>query len=361
MKVKIFGAGSIGNHLANASRRLGWDVAICDLDPEALNRTKNEIYPGRYGEWDENISLYHNNQVPHGGFDLIIIGTPPDTHLEIALAALKENPQAILIEKPVCGPNLKNADKLISLAKKQGVSLFVGYDHVVSTATSLACDLATQNIGNIITLDVEFREYWGGIFGAHPWLEGPWQTYLGFWEKGGGASGEHSHAINLWQHLAYQIGAGRVVEVQSMMDYVRDDRLDYDQLCLMNLKTENGLVGRCVQDVVTDPPRKWARIQGDNGYVDWRMTPGIDSVETKINGSNKSVKEITKTRPDDFIIELKHINNALINSASSPISLNFGLDTMLVVAATHLSNKSGKTVCINYDRGYSNESLSIIN
>ena len=37
-----------------------------------------------------------------------------------------------------------------------------------------------------------------------------------------------------------------------MMDYVSDDRLDYDQLCLMNLKTENGLVGRCVQDVITD-------------------------------------------------------------------------------------------------------------
>ena len=57
MNVKIFGAGSIGNHLAHASRKIGWDVSICDLDPEALKRTRNEIYPGRYGEWDDNISL----------------------------------------------------------------------------------------------------------------------------------------------------------------------------------------------------------------------------------------------------------------------------------------------------------------
>ena len=45
MNVKIFGAGSIGNHLAHASRKIGWDVSICDLDPEALKRTRNEIYP----------------------------------------------------------------------------------------------------------------------------------------------------------------------------------------------------------------------------------------------------------------------------------------------------------------------------
>ena len=44
-KVKICGAGSIGNHLANASRALGWSVDIVDVDPGALERTKNEIYP----------------------------------------------------------------------------------------------------------------------------------------------------------------------------------------------------------------------------------------------------------------------------------------------------------------------------
>ena len=45
MKVKIYGAGSIGNHLANASRQMGWSVDICDVDRSALKRTKNEIYP----------------------------------------------------------------------------------------------------------------------------------------------------------------------------------------------------------------------------------------------------------------------------------------------------------------------------
>ena len=45
MKVKIIGAGSIGNHLAQASRRMGWDVLVVDVDPKALGRMKNENFP----------------------------------------------------------------------------------------------------------------------------------------------------------------------------------------------------------------------------------------------------------------------------------------------------------------------------
>jgi pyruvate/2-oxoglutarate dehydrogenase complex dihydrolipoamide dehydrogenase (E3) component len=45
VKVKIFGAGSIGNHLANASRRLDWQVDVVDIDLAALKRMREEIYP----------------------------------------------------------------------------------------------------------------------------------------------------------------------------------------------------------------------------------------------------------------------------------------------------------------------------
>ena len=71
MKVKVIGTGSIGNHLANAARRLDWQVDMCDLDPLALERTKNEIYPSRYGVWDTHINLYGMEDVPKGGYDLI--------------------------------------------------------------------------------------------------------------------------------------------------------------------------------------------------------------------------------------------------------------------------------------------------
>lgn len=356
MKLKIHGAGSIGNHLSNAARALGWSVDLCDLDRNALERTRTQIYPTRYGKWDEEIRLFEAKDAPKGGYDLICIGTPPDSHIALARAAVGESPKAVLIEKPLCGPDLEGAQALFDEAQAAGVAVFCGYDHVVGQAARIAGEsLAAGGIGTPATIDVEFREYWGGIFAAHPWLAGPWDSYLGFWKRGGGASGEHSHAANLWQHFAHVVGAGRIVEVQATLDFVRDGRVDYDRLCPMTFRTENGLLGRCVQDVVTQPPRKWARIQGVNGFVEWQCghQPGVDLVVTGGSGRDLVERKVTKTRPEDFIEELKHIGAALAaDPGASPISLARGLDTMLVVAAAHQSSETGKRVKIDYNRGY---------
>jgi predicted dehydrogenase len=360
MKTKIIGAGSIGNHLSNAARSLGWPVALVDSDPEALRRTREEIYPARYKQWDDDIALYAPNTAPAGGFDLICIGTPPDSHIKLARAAVAEKPRAVLVEKPLSGPDLAGLQELADEARQNDVAVFVGYDHVVGRASRELADLLkTKAIGDVATLDVEFREFWGGIFAAHPWLAGPWDSYLGFWQRGGGASGEHSHAANLWQHFAHVAGAGRVVEVGASLDFVSDGKVDYDRLCLMSLRTESGLLGRCVQDVVTQPPRKWARVQGSAGHLEWwcGRESGVDVVTGK-TAEGDVERRITKTRPDDFIEELRHIEAALAGDpAVSPISLSRGLDTMMVVAAAHLSNKTGRRVTIDYSRGCRPEAL----
>lgn len=360
-KVKIFGAGSIGNHLSNASRSMGWQVDLCDVDPAALARTKNEIYPSRYGKWDEAITLLESKDAPKGGYDLIFVGTPPDSHIPLAIEAVKEKPKAVLVEKPFCTPDLKGAQELFDLAREYRVAVFTGYDHVVAKSSEKFGEVVRSGgLGQIETLDVEFREFWGGIFAAHPWLSGPSDTYLGFWRRGGGASGEHSHAANLWQHFAHVIGAGRVVEVSAMMDFISDGKVEYDKLCVLNLRTESGLIGRVVQDVVTSPPRKWARAQGRNGYLEWHCSyrPGMDAV---LRGDGKGQSEeflIEKTRPADFIQELQHIDASLrADAAASPISISRGLDTMLVVAAAHKSVQEKRAIAIDYSAGYCDAAL----
>jgi predicted dehydrogenase len=360
-KVKIFGAGSIGNHLSNASRLLGWSVDLCDIDAAALDRTKLSIYPQRYGIWDSAINLYENRFAPKGEYDLICIGTPPDSHLSLAIEAINELPKAILIEKPLCSPDLNNLQLLFDLANEKDVRLFVGYDHIVGEATRFLQSLKTSmDLGSVCSIDVEFREHWGGIFAAHPWLNGPEDSYLGYTNRGGGASGEHSHAINLWQHLSNEFGCGRVTEVQASLDYINHSKGIYDQICLMHFKTENGLIGRCVQDVITKPSKKNAHIQFANSSVDWicNAKPGLDLVNIKTNGEIES-KQFQKTRPDDFVLELKHINTAIKDKTlSSPISIERGLDTMLVIAAAHLSDKIKRTINIDYSKGYNLTALS---
>lgn len=358
--VKVLGAGSIGNHMSHAARALGWRVDLCDISQAALTRTRTEIYPGRYGAWDEDIGLFTTDEAPRGEHDLIVVGTPPDSHMDLAIAALAEGPKALLIEKPLCGPGLERAQELFEAGRDSGVRVFVGYDHVVGEAAETVAAIAASGaLGPIETMDVEFREHWGGIFAAHPWLDGPGDSYLGHWRRGGGASGEHSHAANLWQSFAHAAGAGRVIKVSAMLDYVSDHTVDYDRICLLTLETESGLIGRVVQDVVTSPPRKWARIQGNESHVEWHcgFKPGCDAVLEGSGGGETARHLIEKTRPDDFIRELRHIAAVVESGAASPIDLERGLDTMLVIAAAHKSARESRAITINYDSGYSAHAL----
>ncbi len=342
IKVKVIGAGSIGNHLTQAARRMGWQVVVVDRDPVALERMKIDIYPKRYGAWDESIQLFTTEQEPKDGFDIICLGTPPDVRMKLALAALSERPKILQLEKPLCTPSLAGLEDFLAAYKIQTDTIAViGYDHAVSRSIFEVLSLIQQGIiGSIQTLDVEFREHWQGIFSAHPWLKGPEDTYLGYWQRGGGAGGEHSHALHLWQLLARHSGFGAWVKVGSAMEKRQLNGAEHDILTAFNFITESGKVGRVVQDVITYPTRKWARLQGENGFIEWiaNGSPEGDVVRYKIAGQEVVEKVFAKKRPDDFYQEMLHIQDILdkkVIANDSPISFESGLAVMKILQAVY--------------------------
>lgn len=361
-RVKIVGAGSIGNHLSHACREQGHEVTLCDRDPEALRRTREQIHPERYGTWDEGIHLAAADAVAAEPFDIVIVGTPPDTHVSIALAQLAQAPPRVLfIEKPLCPPDLAGCVELQRAADETGTFVGVGFNHTLTRNTVLATEwLRTHDIGEIVTLRSMTREHWGGIFGAHPWLAGPQDSYLGFTARGGGAIGEHCHAINIWQYFAHVLGHGRIREVQAMLDWVEDDGARYDRIAQLHVRSESGLVGTIVQDVVTEPARKWLRVQGTKGFLEWEVNaePGHDAIRTRLAGGETEVTLIPKTRPDDFRGEVAHLGELLAGPPKdSPVSLERGLETMLVVAAALRSSDESRSVGIDHSRGASLQAL----
>jgi len=353
-KTKIIGAGSIGNHMAYACRKLDWDVTICDIDEAALDRTKNDIYPSRYGSWDSNIKLALNSEVETENFDVVIIGTPPDTHISIAINELKNSsPKVMLIEKPLSTPELENLNELEELAKSKGTKLCVSYNHTTTANTLFAEELIAKGIlGTPKSINVQWLEHWGGIFGAHPWLAGPHDSYLGFYKRGGGSTGEHSHCLNIFQHFSRVLGMGEVTEVTATMDMVDDGQVSYDQNAVIGLKTENGLVGSVITDVLTSPAKKAVRIQGDKGFIEWYVNykNGFDAVIYQSEGSEIVEKLFEKTRPDDFQNEIEHVGEILsekIEFQKSPISFETGLQTMKVIQAAYNSAMNKQLVQIN--------------
>ena len=235
----------------------------------------------------------------------------------------------------------------------------MGYHHTLAKSTEFFLSKCRSN-KNILweTLDVQFREHWGGIFNAHPWLDGPGDSYLGFSEIGGGSTCEHSHALNLWQYLAKTLGKGRIVEVQAMMDFFIKNEIKYDKLAFFNLKTDKKFTGRVVQDVITKPSSKVAKIQSSDAYLEWHCSykENADLIKNNIDSELEELV-FNKTRPEDFIVELKHIQKNLISKEESPISLRNGLDTMLVIGAGFLSNKIKRNIFIDYSVGYNKKAF----
>ncbi|MEM9105747.1 MAG: Gfo/Idh/MocA family oxidoreductase [Pseudomonadota bacterium] len=360
--IRIIGAGSIGNHLAHAARTRGWNVTLTDIDPDALERAQDDIYPGRYGAWDDNITLKLSQDAADDPADVVFVGTPPDSHVAIALDALERvTPKMLLVEKPLAGPDLDRCDALLAAVKKAGTFGSVGYNHCLGQNTVTAERFLKEGrIGQVLTITTKTREHWQGIFNAHPWLSGPSDSYLGFSSRGGGATGEHSHAINIWQHFAHLSGAGRVTEVSAMLDRMNDGGVNYDRAAFISLRTENGMVGDVVQDVVTQPAEKSARLQGENGHIEWLVNaqPGKDLAALQIVDGDREEVLIEKTRPDDFIAEIDHLAGIMDGSVtSSPISLERGLDTLMVIAAVFRSDELGRRVKIDWSRGYNPDAI----
>ena len=132
-QILIFGSGSIGNHMAYACRKLKHNVCVTDVDNLALKRMKNKIFPKRYKYWDKKISLikYHDVFKIKNKLDLIIIGTPPKTHLSLyEQCKNKLNFNKILIEKPLTYYANKNLKKFEKNTNQKNI--FCGYNHSVS-------------------------------------------------------------------------------------------------------------------------------------------------------------------------------------------------------------------------------------
>ena len=352
-KALVIGAGSIGNHLTHACRTKGWSVDMYDIDSAALLRTRDEIYPARYGSWDNEIRLLsEENYAPQ--YDVAIIGTPPDSHLSVATDLLKRtNITCLLLEKPLCSPSLEGLSAFQRELEKAQCEAIVGYNHIFTANTLRAENVLRQHdFGMPLSMHVRWLEHWGGIFAAHPWLAGPADSYLGHWSKGGGACGEHSHAISLWQHFSNVVDMGRIDTVSCSMKMIEQSQVNYDQTAQLLVRSTKGLNGSIIQDVVTAPAEKMMRIQFEKGSLQWNanLDDSHDSIEYRVGALEPEVEYFEKTRPDDFVGQMSHIEAILegaIDAKDSPNRLDEGISTMKVVSAAHSAHRHASVVKVS--------------
>ncbi len=340
VRVKIIGAGSIGNHLCHAARSLGWEVFVTDIDSRALDRMRTEVYPQRYGSWDLAINLTYpgtsGDLLGPQVYDVIFVCTPPSTHLDIALSEILQNkPKFLFIEKPLSNPSsLKKLYELKTLAIESNTTILVGYNHRLTPNTYFLTKIIHNNdFGKVNFIRSNFRENWIGILKAHPWLDGPSESYLGSIQKGGGALFEHSHGLDLLLYVKDELGFGEPKIKSIVFERKKDTNLDYDKNSILVLEFTNGVLALLEQNVFTNPPIKILEIEYEKARMVWfteNHTAGVRVYDEFGEVMNSFV--YNKNRMDDFKPEIEHISSLLKGeSKDSPIFLSKIVGTQLLL------------------------------
>lgn len=200
--------------------------------------------------------------------DVIDIGTPNDTHMEIAIAALQVG-KHVLCEKPLA-LNASDAQKMWETAKQSNSIHMVSHNYRFTPAVQLAKQLIDEGaLGDIYHIRAQYLQDWL----ASP--EAPMSWRLRKETSGSGAHGDiMSHCIDLARFLV-----GEFSEVCGMMETFIPER-----------KTESGEMERVTVD---DASAFLARFEGGvmGVFEATRMASGNKNANRfEINGTKGSVR-----------------------------------------------------------------------
>lgn len=309
--ILIFGSGSIGNHMAYASRRLNLNTSITDIDPSALLRMKYKIFPKRYGKWDDNINIIDYKSVFQikKKYDLIVIGTPPKTHLDLFFKCKKSlKYKKILIEKPLCAFKEIKLDKFKKIIKKNS-DIYCGYNHSISKSFLYFENLLYKKKFKLKKIDVGWCEDWRGILNAHFWLKDEFKSYLGNSADGGGALQEHSHGLHLLYLILkrYKINLDKENFLSSSLNKKKNNKV-YDLLTSVHGINRN-ISFNYLTDLKSNPENKSIKVSDGKNEIHlyFNYKKNTDTVMVFKNKILIKKKNFIKTRSSEFENELQII------------------------------------------------------
>ncbi|UVI31273.1 Gfo/Idh/MocA family protein [Paenibacillus spongiae] len=156
MRIYLIGAGVIGKAHAEAIRKLpaedAIEVKVADPNPKALAAFV-EAYPEATAYSDAQAMLAEEANED----DIVVVGTPPFTHFELARMAL-ETGRHVLCEKPLV-MNAEEAKTLLEIAKRQNRLLGCCSDRFLGLPKTeeVKSLLQSQALGDVYKISFVYR------------------------------------------------------------------------------------------------------------------------------------------------------------------------------------------------------------
>ena len=172
--IGAIGLGGQGTSIANAARRYGDIVAVCDVDQSRAEKAK--------GEFGGKAEIYgdYRKLLERPDIELVTIGTPDHWHTAIAVAALRAG-KDVYCEKPLT-LTIDEGKLLVRVVKETGRVFQVGTQQRSDDRFRLACELVRNGrIGKLQKVTVTLPDSdAGGPFAVQPVPPGlDWDFWLG--------------------------------------------------------------------------------------------------------------------------------------------------------------------------------------
>jgi len=338
-QVAIIGAG-IGREHLEAYLQLPeqFQVAtLCDLD-EA--RAKEVLVKSPVTQYTNNLETVLKDV----SIDVVDICLPPHLHFETCQRSLRAG-KTVICEKPLV-PSLKQADELIALSKKTGLSVFPVFQYRYGLGALQMQTLIERGLTGkayVGTLETHWNR------DSH-YYEPPWRgTWAG--EQGGAVL---THAIHIHDWLSFVFGPVESIYAQVA---TRVNTIEVEDCAALTLRMQNGaLVTSSITLGANDDTTRLrfcfeglTATSGTNPYApaegNWQF---IAREPFKQDAIDAALAGISKP-PSGYVGYFSAIADALDGKKSYAVTLDDGRRSLEFVSAVYASSRTHQTIKLPLD------------
>ncbi|WP_274653005.1 Gfo/Idh/MocA family protein [Paenibacillus humicola] len=340
IRVAIIGSGSISSAHIDAYLTFGERckiVAVCDLFKESAEKKKaqHQLDCEVYDDIDKLLS--------QDDIDLVSVCTPPYTHADLAIAALKAG-KNVIVEKPMAS-SLAECDRMIEAADASGKILsIVSQNRFGDAINKLKTVLDTGLAGRIVHAQVD-SFWWRGYTYYDLWWRGTWE------KEGGGCTLNHAvHHIDMFQWMM-----GMPEKVTAIMSNTSHDNAEVEDLSVAILSYPRALA-QITSSVVHHGQEQQLIFQGEKARISmpWKVTASSAQDNGFPLPNNELEKELQdaadKVAPLPYVGHKGQIDNVMtaIENGTGDVMVNGreGRKTLELITAIYQSASTGQSVSL---------------
>lgn len=254
MRVALVGLGEAGAtlHLPALSRLASATVVgVCDRDDGRLAHAAARWHVPPFADVDRLLD--------HTGPDVVVVGTPPDTHAELCVRALSRGAH-VICEKPFTATR-EQADAVLTAAAQAGRQVAVNHEFREMPIFRTLIDAARAGRDG----DLLFAQVWQ-LVPVAPWTEGGWRGQLTrrtLFEAG----------VHLFDVLVSLFGE-LPVSVQASTSAAGLDPQGRDAIVVATCEFSRGRLGVLLQDRLCRGERQYFEVRADAERASWRASFG---------------------------------------------------------------------------------------